>query len=61
MDILIADLKNQIAIDKLTKVSDTRDHFISLSLHLAPKSNMKWRHIYYLSYLYGYLVNYYIA
>lgn len=60
-DILTIDLENQIAADQLTKVNDTRDHFISSLLGFAPKSNGKWRHIYHLSYPHSRSVNYYIS
>ena len=47
-------------MDQLIKISDIRDYFIFSSLHLAPKSNNKWRWIYHLSYLRSRFINYYI-
>ena len=60
LDTLTADLKNQVAADQLTKLSDIRDSFISFPLSQAPKSNSEWRRIYHLSYLRGRLVKCYI-
>lgn len=59
-DTLTADLKNQIAADQLTKVSDMEDYFIFFLLGLAPKSNSKWRQIHHLLYPHNYSVNCYI-
>ena len=56
-DTLTADLKNQIAEDRLTEVNEIGDHFICSPLGLAPKSNGKWRRIHHLSYPRGRSVN----
>ena len=57
---MTADLENQVAADRLTKVSDIGDYFISSPLGLAPKSNGKWHWIHHLSYPRGRSVNCYI-
>ena len=56
-DTLTADLENQIAADRLTKITEVGDHFICSPLGLAPKSNGKWRKIHHLSYPRGRSVN----
>ena len=56
-DTLTADLENQIAVGRLTEVSEVGDHVICSPLGLAPKSNGKWRRIHHLSYLGGRSVN----
>lgn len=40
-DTLTADLGNQIIVDRLIKISDRGDHFISSLLGFAPKSDGK--------------------
>ena len=56
----MADIKNQVEVDRFTKVSDIGDYFISFVLDLAPKSNSKLPWIHHLSYLRDRSVNCYI-
>ena len=59
LNILKADLENQIIQGQLTEVNELEDHFVYSSLGLASKSNKKWCKIYYISYFYSYSVNSY--
>lgn len=54
---MTANLKNQIIVDQLTKVSNTEDCFVSYPLSLIPKSYGKYGWIYHLSYLRDYSIN----
>lgn len=40
-DTLIIDLKIQIAVNRLTEITDVENHFICSPLSLVPKSNSK--------------------